>query len=159
MVMPNTPPLTLRTSQRSGDYEAILRMHQALYDYGPEFDRYVADTLRTFYASYNPERECVWLAQDGDKVVGSIVLKETEGWAQLRYFLIQPEYRGRGLGKLMMEAFTAFRDAAGYTKSFLLTEEQLETAAALYEKHGYQFVSHTPMDFGLVELRYEWHHG
>ena len=88
-------------------------------------------------------------------IVGSICLKQTDDWAQLRYLLLDERVRGIGLGKRMIELFMAFMKECGYKKSFLLTEKQLNTAANLYEKLGYRYVSSTFTDFGLEERRYE----
>jgi peptidyl-dipeptidase Dcp len=57
--------------------------------------------------------------------------------AQLRYFIIHPEYRGIGLGKELMKLYMEFLKACGYSKSYLWTTHELYTAAHLYKKHGF----------------------
>lgn len=145
----------IRTNYKPGDIGCITYMHGSNYDFGMYFEIYVAQTLGAFYKNMDTDKERIWIAEHNDKIVGSLALKNTEGAAQLRYFLIDADYRGIGLGTHMLDLFMDFMKACGYTSSFLLTEEQLKTAAYLYEKYGYRFVSSSTMEFGLVERRYE----
>ncbi len=154
---PRLDQITIRTTYQPGDIGYLTWMHGEYYDFGIHFEAYVARTLADFYEQLNPERECYWIAEHQGKMVGHISLKDTNGIAQLRYFLINPEYRGIGLGKKLMTCFMNFLKEVGYSSSFLLTTSSLKTAAHLYEKHGYRYVSHTFTDYGLEERRYELH--
>lgn len=147
--------INIRHEFKPGDLGTIIQMHGRMYDFGKEFEIYVGRTLSDFYHHLNPEKERFWIAEFNGWIVGSICLKNTDDWAQLRYFLLDPRVRGIGLGKIMIEKFLSFMEECGYSKSFLLTEGQLLPAANLYEKVGYQFVSSSIMDFGLEERRYE----
>lgn len=147
--------ISIRTDLRPGDVGYITYMHGVFYDFMPEFELYVAETLADFIRHLNPDKERLWIAEDDGKIVGTLALKKTDGFAQLRYFLIDPTYRGIGLGQQMMKLFMEFMKACDYKKSFLLTEGNLHVAAALYAKYGYRFVSETVNDYGLEERRYE----
>ncbi len=147
--------IEIRYDYKPGDLGHIIRMHGEMYDYGKEFEVYVGETLSDYFKHQDPERERFWIAELNGWIVGSICLKETDDWAQLRYFLLDERVRGIGLGKRMIGLFMDFMKECGYQKSFLLTEKQLNTAANLYEKIGYQYVSSSKMDFGLEERRYE----
>ena len=54
-----------------------------------------------------------------------------------------------------MTCFLDFMKVAGYRESFLITERNLKTAAHIYEKYGYRYVSHSYTKYGLEERRYE----
>lgn len=130
-------------------------MHGKLYEFGLPFEIYVAETLASFYKTFDPFYERMWIAEHDDRIIGTLALKNTNDEAQLRYFLIDPAYRGIGLGTKLMDLFMQFMVDKGYSTSFLFTEEQLKTAAHLYQKYGYHYVSSSQTEFGLVELRYE----
>ncbi len=147
--------VTIRTELKPGDVGYLTYMHATLYDFMPEFELYVAETLSDFVKNLDQSCERIWIAEKEDQIVGSIALKKTNDFAQLRYFLLAPECRGMGLGKHMMSLFMDFMQECGYKKSFLLTESNLHTAAALYAQYGYQFKSSTVTDYGLEERRYE----
>lgn len=147
--------MTIRTDYQSGDIGYLTYMHGVLYNFGKEFEVYVAQTLASFCEKINPEKERIWIVEYQSKIIASLALKDTDGMAQLRYFLIHPDFRGIGLGNHLMKLFMAFLKEADYASSFLLTEKQLETAVHIYEKYGYQYVSSNSNSFGLTELRYE----
>lgn len=147
--------IEIRHEYKPGDLGTIIQMHGQLYDFGREFEIYVGKTLSEYFQHQDASKERFWIAELGGWTVGSICLKQTDDWAQLRYFLLDPRVRGVGLGTRMMDLFLDFMKECGYQKSFLLTEKRLQPAAKLYEKVGYQYVSSSIMDFGLEERRYE----
>lgn len=147
--------IQIRTSYLPGDIGIITMMHGQNYGFGIHFEAYVARTIADFYEHLNPERERFWVATHQGEIVGHIALKDTKGKAQLRYFLIHKDYRGIGLGNKLMILLLGFMKEVGYQESFLLTSRSLKTAAHIYEKYGYRYISHSYTDYGLEELRYE----
>lgn len=159
-----SPNLTIRESLRPGDIGEVLRLHGVIYGaetaYDLAFEAYVAETLAEFVYQYDPSRDRVWLCEDADKLVGMLFLMHRDAAAQLRYFLVLPEYRGHGIGKELMERYRQALDELGYSHSFLWTAHELPTAAALYRQHGFVLTDEVPSErFGkrLVEHKYEWH--
>lgn len=150
--------VTIRCTYRDGDLGSILQLH-GIYKFGLDFELYVAQTLVDYYGSMDPTKERVWLAElKCGKIIGSLVLKHTNGWAQLRYFVINPNYQGLGLGKRLLDTFMAFAKEAGcYQRSFLVTEKSCHAAVHLYTNYcGYKHVSESMSDsHGLTEQRYE----
>ena len=97
----------------------------------------------------------MWIAEHEGKIVGTIALKDAGDEAQLRFFLLDPEYRRLGLGKKLMELFLAFMKKCGYTSAFLITEKNLEAAASMYIKYGFKYVSSEETEMGVTAQRYE----
>jgi len=78
--------------------------------------------------------------------------------AQLRYFLLPPEYRGIGLGKKLMGLFMTQLKQVGYQNTYLWTTREQETAIALYRRYGFELTEEVASDtFGkpLYEQKYE----
>src|SRR4051794_2866811 len=93
----------VRWDIRPGDLGQLLYLHGILYaqEWGFDltFEAYVAGTLAHFAAPLDTARERLWLAEAAGQLMGSIaVVKKTEEVAQLRWLLIAPAFRGRGLG-------------------------------------------------------------
>lgn len=138
----NHHEFTIRQYLKPGDMGYIIYMHGKIYHdecgYDRHFERYVAREFDEFLAQYDPEKDRIWLAEKDDRIMGTMVIQGRSGRvAQLRYFLIDPDARGKGLGKkLMDEAMTFSRD--NYQHVYLLTTEELHTAASLYRKHGFR---------------------
>ncbi len=157
------PDIQIRTDLRPGDMGHIIQRHGELYNkeynYGIAFESYVAEGLSEFYKNYDPQKDRIWICESKEKIIGSLVLEHRgEDTAQLRYFLIEPEYRGIGLGSELMELFMEFFHQKGYKKSFLLTTRELKAASRLYLKAGFRLTEENEsFAFGkkVIEQRYE----
>lgn len=152
----------IRTELLPGDLGYVTFMHGSLYhkeyQYGLQFENYVAKGLWEFYEKYNPRRNRIWACEHNDRMIGFLLLMD-RGWAaQLRYFLIQPEYRGIGLGSKLMNQYMDFLRACNYKASYLWTTHELSTAASLYKRHGFQLTDEkesTAFGKQLREQRYD----
>ena len=160
---PATPAVRIRTDLRPGDLGYVIHLHGKLYkdecDFGIGFEAYVAQGLAELYRQYDPEKDRVWICEKGEKMVGFLALMHRgEAEAQLRYFLLLPEYRGMGLGKQLMESFISYLREKGYRSCFLWTTTEQKTAIALYKRYGFALTEEKASStFGkqLYEQKYE----
>ncbi len=105
------------------------------------FEAKVATELSEFLNRFDKNRDCIWLLQINEKVVGSIIIdgiKSKELGARLRWFIIDSDYQGKGNGNLLMEKAIIFCKEKNYERLYLLTFEGLDAARHLYEKHGFK---------------------
>jgi GNAT superfamily N-acetyltransferase len=159
----NLNDVTIRTDLRSGDLGYVVYRHGVLYsreyDYGLSFEMYVAEGIAEFYRNYDPELDRVWICEHGDVIVGFLLLMHRDrAVAQLRYFYLEPEYRGAGLGKRLMELYMEFLVSRKYRTSYLWTTNELGAAAALYTRHGFRLKAEkesTAFGKSLFEQRYD----
>jgi peptidyl-dipeptidase Dcp len=155
--------IIIRNDFHSGDVGYIIYLHGKLYkeeyNYGIEFEMYVAKGLLEFLENYDPQKDQIWICEYQNKIIGSLVLMHRENnAAQLRYFLTKPEFRGIGLGKKLMELFLNFLHQGKYRSSFLWTTEEQKSAATLYKKSGFILTEEKFSDaFGkkVKEQRYD----
>ncbi|HEU0297612.1 MAG TPA: GNAT family N-acetyltransferase [Anaerolineales bacterium] len=154
--------ILIRTELRPGDIGYVIYLHGALYGreygYGVQFESYVAKGLCEFYEKYDPERNRVWVCEHNDRLIGFLLLMDRGKAAQLRYFLIEPDYRGLGLGAKLMDLYMSFLRECGYKESYLWTTHELSTAAFLYRRHGFKLTEEKEStSFGkpLREQRYD----
>jgi N-acetylglutamate synthase-like GNAT family acetyltransferase len=154
--------ITIRTTLQPGDMGFIIHLHGKLYkdeyNYGIEFESYVAKGFHEFYQQYDPSNNRVWICEHGNTIVGFMLLMNRGAAAQLRYFIILPEYRGIGLGKKLMELYMAFMLECRYSSSYLWTTDELDTAAHLYKTFGFKLSEQKKSEaFGkpLIENKYE----
>ncbi len=134
--------ISIRTELRSGDIGYVTYLHGALYhkeySYGLQFESYVAKGLCEFYEKYNPRRNRIWACEHNGRMIGFLLLMDRGRAAQLRYFLIEPEYRGIGLGSKLLSLYLDFLRECGYRESYLWTTHELTTAAFLYKRLGFK---------------------
>ena len=155
--------ISIRTELRPGDIGALIQMHGVIYSrecqFGIGFETYVAKGLCEFYDQYDPARSRVWICEHNAGIIASLVLLERGDVAQLRYFLLAPEYRGIGLGSKLLGLYIEFLKGSGYRGSYLWTVDILPAAASLYRRFGFCLTSEkeTGDFFGrsLKEQRYD----
>jgi GNAT superfamily N-acetyltransferase len=133
--------LLIRSEIKSGDIGRITYLHGVLYakeqGYDYTFEAYVAEPLAQF-AKRSNSRERIWIVELGEKVLGSIALCEvSKKEAQLRWFLVSPELRGKGIGKQLMKTLLHFAISQGYEVISLWTVKGLETARNIYISFGF----------------------
>jgi GNAT superfamily N-acetyltransferase len=153
----------IRTFLKPGDIGYVIFLHGRLYEkeygYGLSFEAYVAQGLYEFYKHYDPEKDRVWVCEHNNTMVGFLLLMHRPGnTAQLRYFIILPDYRGIGLGNRLMELYMEWLKERGYRSSYLWTTQELHRAALLYKRYGFTLTEqHDANEFGktVVEQRYD----
>jgi len=150
---------TLR-SHRPGDIGYITYRHAMFYSqtYGFDttFDAYVASGLSQFIMQYDSQKEHLWVAEEGTTPVGSIaIVKKEDAVAQLRWFLVEPQARGRGLGKKLLHEAIAFCKRNNYQKIILWTISNLYAARKLYELFGFQVITNKTHQIWGQELTEE----
>src|SRR2546423_4433400 len=109
--------ITIRHDVRPGDLGAVTAMQGIEYgeQYGMDitFEADVARGMGTFGRAIaeDPEAGRMWIAEDGDEMVGSIaVTRESESLARLRWFLVRRVARGTGVGRRLLD------EAMGYIR-------------------------------------------
>ena len=154
--------ISIRTVLQPGDIGYVVYMHGAIYggehNYGIQFETYVAKGLCEFYEKYDPRRSRVWVCEHNNKMIGFLLLMDRKETAQLRYFLIEPDYRGISLGSKLLNMYMDFLRECGYKASYLWTTHELTTAASLYKRFGFQLTEEKEStSFGkpLIEQRYD----
>lgn len=153
----------VRNDIRPGDLGYVIHLHGRVYGveygYGVAFEMYVAQGLHEFYQQYDPNKDRLWLCEHGDRITGSLLLMHRDNnTAQLRYFLLEPEYRGIGLGNHLMTLYMDFLRERGYESSYLWTTHEQETAASLYKRYGFALTAEkesTAFGKTLKEQRYD----
>jgi ribosomal protein S18 acetylase RimI-like enzyme len=155
--------ISIRTDLRPGDIGYVTYLHALLYHkeykFGISFEAYVAKGLYEFYEHYDPLRDRVWVCEYQNKIIGFLLLlHRADNAAQLRYFILEPAYRGIGLGKKMMQLYMGYLQEAGYQRSYLWTTNEQGAAALLYKRAGFVLTEEKSSEaFGkpLIEQKYE----
>lgn len=132
---------------RAGELGYISWRHCLLYrdEYGFDdtFEYYLLAGMFQYLHDLKGHGE-VWVADCEETVVGSIaVVDVSPELGQLRWFLIEPGYRGLGLGKRLMGSALDYCREKRFKSAFLWTVSELHAARHLYEIYG----------FSLTEIR------
>jgi RimJ/RimL family protein N-acetyltransferase len=154
---------TIRRELLPGDLGRIVAMHGRIYlpGYGltPAFEGHVAKAVAgAAIAGFPRDRETIRLLEGSDgELAGSTALTdEGAGLAYLRWVLLDPSLRGRGLGRRLIAATVADARRFGFERIRLETFSDLTAAASIYRSLGFRLVSedHTPR-FGRSQFNYQ----
>jgi GNAT superfamily N-acetyltransferase len=133
----------------------VIHRHGALYEqeygWGLRFEALVAGIAAKFVQDFDAKRERCWIAERDGEPVGSVfVVREDAATAKLRLLLIEPQARGQGLGKRLVQECIDFARAAGYRKLVLWTQSNLLAARAIYAGAGFRKMKSEPhREFGV----------
>ncbi|EED17156.1 GNAT family N-acetyltransferase, putative [Talaromyces stipitatus ATCC 10500] len=140
-------PFTLRPF-RAGDLGYMVHRQGVFYDeqyqWGIRFEGLVARIVGDFVDSYDPSKECCWIAEnksDGAFLGGVMVVKDKESVtnskiAKLRLLYVEPKSQGMGLGTVLVRQCTRFAREAGYTKIGLWTQSYKLVRSEKHESFG-----------------------
>ncbi len=83
----------------------------------------------------------IWLAQADEKYVGCVALRPLTslvGSGEVKRLYVQPDWRGRGIAELLLNALTSYAQGHGYHWLYLDSKDDLREALRFYRKQGYQ---------------------
>jgi ribosomal protein S18 acetylase RimI-like enzyme len=133
----------IRNELRPGDLGAIIAHHGRLYGEEYRVDarfeaKVAAAAAEAAERGFPTEREAIRIVEREGRHAGSIALTdEGDGEAAIRWFVLDPEVRGNGLGRRLLEEVLEFAVEAGYRRIWLETFSELRAAAHLYRDHGF----------------------
>jgi DNA-binding MarR family transcriptional regulator/GNAT superfamily N-acetyltransferase len=116
------------------------------YGWGADHEALVAEIAARFHQTFDPARDDAWIAQADGRMIGSIFLVrgETPGAAKLRLLYVEPDARGMGVGRMLVEACVARAKSLGYRRLDLWTVSVLADARRLYQRAGFKLAEETP---------------
>jgi len=88
---------------------------------------------------YAPPAGRLLVAESDGELVGCVALRpHTPGVCELKRLYVRPAYRGRGLGRRLLEMLLAEAVAAGYREAVFDTLESMKEALALYRTFAFE---------------------
>lgn len=107
------------------------------------FEAKVATEMALFLERFNPARDGLWVVVADDRIIGAVAINgqdaDTVG-ARLRWLIVAPEHRGKGIGKVLMREAVAFSRHARFRRVWLTTFAGLDAARCLYEREGFRLL-------------------
>ena len=109
--------------------------------------------VRRHYAS-PPNRFIVICPRDNPDRVAAYcaVIHHSAEDAELKNVIVDPEYQGRRLGAMLMDAVDTWTETQGYRRIHLWTYAHLAVATTMYERRGYARTEHEFGDDVFTDL-------
>jgi DNA-binding MarR family transcriptional regulator/GNAT superfamily N-acetyltransferase len=139
-------PLILRP-HRIGELGWLVHRQGLLYNqqfgWSIEFEALIAGLYSDFELAPETPPKALWIAERQGAVVGSVFVMPSqgrEGTAQLRMLYVEPEARGLGIGRMLVDQCISFARDNGYSRMRLWTQSVLESARRIYAAAGFECV-------------------
>ena len=144
----------------------VVELHATYYaqqwGFGLFFEAKVATGLASFLSRFDERHDGFWVAVHDQRIVGSITIDGSEAAtkdAHLRWFILDPEYQGRGIGKELIGVAMRFCEEKNFQRVYLSTFAGLDSARHLYEKWGFELLEENEGNTWGVRVReqvFEW---
>jgi DNA-binding MarR family transcriptional regulator/N-acetylglutamate synthase-like GNAT family acetyltransferase len=133
-------------------------VYAAEYGWDASYEVLVARIVADFAASQDPACERTWIAEVMGLRAGCVMcVRADEGTAKLRLLLVDPAFRGLGMGRRLVDACVAFARDAGYRRMTLWTQSVLTAARGIYRAAGFELVESAPhRSFGANLVEETW---
>jgi len=133
-------------------------LYAAEYGWDASYEVLVARIVADFAATQDPASERAWIAEVAGLRAGCVMcVRADEDTAKLRLLLVEPAFRGLGVGRRLTDACVAFARDAGYLRMTLWTQSILTTARHIYHAAGFELVDSAPhRSFGADLVEETW---
>lgn len=130
------------------------RYYAAAWGVSAPFEIMMTREFCDFIEHYDPQRDIVLSAYLDEVLIGSISIlgRASTADAQLRFFLVDPKYQGRGAGKALLKAALEWCRKRKFRSVFLWTVDHLPESRHLYEKAGFRVTMRCADDRYTVPL-------
>jgi putative acetyltransferase len=106
---------------------------------------YFDPTTDDLYTLFQTPRSIYRIALDGSEIIGGCGIFPTpalpEGCAELVKFYLDAGYRGRGIGRMLMDKSIDSAREFGFRQIYLESMPELGKAISMYEKAGFRSIS------------------
>lgn len=87
---------------------------------------------------YVPPRGAIWLARAGEEAVGCVALRPlADGLGEVKRMYVAPAWRGKGVGRALLQTLLAHARSLGYQRIRLGTLGDMTAARSLYASLGF----------------------
>ena len=107
---------------------------------------YSDPTTDDLNALFSNDRSVLFVAEKDNCICGCCGIYPTEGLdndtAELAKFYLYPAYRGKGIGRALMEKCIETAKSLGYKRLYIESLPQFAKAVKIYEKQGFRRINH-----------------
>jgi GNAT superfamily N-acetyltransferase len=132
--------ITVREAVGPTDMDAVRRLvlaHADAHATTPGAEQIRADAVR-LPGPYVPPRGGIWVAADGEEIIGCVALQPLPaGVGEVKRMFVDPGWRGRGIGRALLERLIAAARERGHVELRLGTLPEMIEAQGLYRSLGF----------------------
>lgn len=148
---------------REEDISYVIDRQLSLYESERHFTsdvwkNYLMQGVIALVEKFDPKKDCMFILECDHSPAGCVAITHAKDQvAQLRYFFLEPELRGLGVGTDLLHKALDFCREKKYSHVFLWTVSAQETARKLYKKAGFEITETSENEnWGIPVLEEKW---
>ena len=148
---------------REDDIPYVIDRQLSLYEAERNFTtdiwkKYLTQGVLALVERFDSEKDCIFILECNGSPAGCVAITHTkDNMAQLRYFFLEPELRGLGVGTDLLNKALSFCREKKYSHVFLWTVSAQEAARILYKKAGSEITETSENEsWGIPVLEEKW---
>lgn len=145
------------------DIAYVIDRQLSLYESERQFTteiwkNYLTQGVLSLVEKFDPEKDCMLILECDGNASGCIAITHAEDCtAQLRYFFLEPELRGLGVGTSLLDTALEFCRQKKYSHVFLWTVSAQESARVLYKNAGFKITqTQENENWGIPTVEEKW---
>jgi putative acetyltransferase len=140
--------ITLRKIKKSDNVKIAALIRKVFREF--KIDRpgtvYFDPATDDLHSLFKTPRSIYWIALDGSEIIGGCGIFPTpelpEDCAELVKFYLSAEYRGKGIGRMLLGKCLESAREIGFRQIYLESMPELGKAISMYEKAGFRSIDH-----------------
>jgi len=138
--------LTIREIELQDNKAMAVIIRESLTEFGLNVPgtAYFDESTDHLYESFQIDKCTYFVAADGTQIIGGGGVYPTDGLpedtVELVKMYLHHDYRGKGLGKILMKKCIAAAEELGYKNIYLETLPELKDAVSAYQKLGFKLL-------------------
>ena len=148
---------------REDDIPYVIDRQLSLYEAERNFTtdiwkKYLTQGVLALVERFDSEKDCIFILECNGSPAGCVAITHTkDNMAQLRYFFLEPELRGLGVGTDLLNKALSFCREKKYSHVFLWTVSAQEAARILHKKAGFEITETSENEsWGIPVLEEKW---
>lgn len=157
-----TKDIRIRPYQKD-DIKYVIDRQLSLYEAERHFTTdiwkdYLTKGMIALVEKFDAKKDCMFILECDGSPSGCVAITHTkDDMAQLRYFFLEPELRGLGVGTALLNKALDFCRQKKYPHVFLWTVSAQESARILYKKAGFKLTETSENeDWGIPVVEERW---
>ena len=148
-----------KTAEHLNEIRRLFREYEAYLGVDLCFQNFEKE-LKNLPGKYAPPTGALLVAMDDENTVGCVAVRELkDGICEMKRLFVRPQFRRRGIGRMLANAIIENAKKLGYSRMRLDTLSTLKEAMTLYVSLGFQTIEpyyHNPLpDVVYWELELE----